>query len=165
MDCRKRRVKCLPAGKPFHAAKRPLRSSAEMQRRPRRTKAEMQPVHDAIAKLSRQGLGPAAIADRLGEPRIVVTQIRARMGLSERRGTTKPGDPQRAKRLLRALKGYWEQSDLEWPEIARRCDTTQSTVWCWYEGKRQPTDASLDKIERFLGAYHVRRPKSRQAQR
>ena len=124
----------------------------------------MQPVHDAVAELSRQGLGPAAIADRLGEPRIVVTQIRARMGLSARRGTTKPGNPERAQRLLQALKGFWEQSDLEWPEIARRCGTTQSTVWCWYDGKRKPCEASLDKVERFLSDYHLGGNDSRLAQ-
>ena len=124
----------------------------------------MRPVHDTIAELSRQGLGPAAIADRLGEPRIVVTQIRARMGLSARRGTTKPGDPARAQRLLQALKGFWEQSDLGWPEIARRCGTTQSTVWCWYEGKRKPSEASLDQVEQFLSDYHLAGNDARPAQ-
>jgi hypothetical protein len=135
-----------------------------MQRRPRRTKAEMQPVHAVIAELSRQGLGPAAIADRLGEPRIVVTQIRARLGLSARRGTTKPGDPERAERLLQALQGLWERSDLEWPEIARWCGTTQSTVWCWYEGKRKPCEASLDQVERFLSDYRLAGNDARPAQ-
>lgn len=109
-----------------------------------------QPVHDAIAGMSRQGLGPAEIARRLGEPRIVVTQIRARMDLSARRGTTKPGDPERAERLSRAPREFWQQSNMEWPEIARRCGTTQSTVGCWYDGKRKPCEASLDRIERFL---------------
>jgi hypothetical protein len=119
----------------------------------------MQPVHDAIGELSRQGLGPAAIADRLGEHRGVVTHIRARMGLSARRGTTtKPGDPQRAERLLGALKALRQRSSLEWPEIARRLGSNQPTLWGWFNGTRRPTNASLDKIERFLGNCHGQSP-------
>ena len=85
----------------------------------------MQPVHDAIAQLSRQDLGPAEIAWRLGERRGLITHIRARMGVSARRGTTtKPGDPERAERLLAALKDYRQRSKLEWPQIAKRLGST-----------------------------------------
>lgn len=110
----------------------------------------MRSVHDAIADLSRQGLGPAEIANRLGEHRSVITYIRARMGLSERRETTKPGDPERADRLLRALKEFWQGSDLKWPEIAKRLGSNQPTLWGWFNGTRRPTNVSLDRIERFL---------------
>jgi hypothetical protein len=49
--------------------------------------------------------GDRQIARRLGEHRGLITRIRARMGVSQRRRTTtKPGVPEWAKRLLAALK-------------------------------------------------------------
>jgi transcriptional regulator with XRE-family HTH domain len=136
-----------------------------MSRRPRRTKAEMEALTAQVSALARQGFGMTETARLLGEHRPIIHVIRRRLGLTEpRRYRPKAGDPERAERLLRALKGFWEQSDLEWPEIARRCGTTQSTVWCWYEGKRKPCEASLDKVERFLSDYRLEGNDARQAQ-
>jgi hypothetical protein len=99
--------------------------------------------HADIPKPSRQGLGPAEIADRLGEPRIVITQIRARMGLRERRSTTKPGDPERAERLLGALKEYWQRGELEWPEIAPRFGSSHGIRSRWSRSEKDSLPLAL----------------------
>jgi hypothetical protein len=151
--------------KPFQGRERLLRSGAVMHRRPRRTKAEMEALTAQVCALARQGFGMTETARLLGEHRPIVHVIRRRLGLTERRRyRPKAGDPERAERLLGALKALWERSDLEWPEIARRCGTTQSSVWCWYAGKRKPCEASLDQVERFLSDYRLAGNDARPAQ-
>lgn len=71
---------------------------------------------------------------------------------AKRKYVPKPGNPERAAQLLWALKEFWQRSDLEWPEIAKRLGSgsNQPTLWGWFNGTRSPCEMSLNRIERFL---------------
>src|SRR5690349_18353144 len=71
-------------------------------RRPQRTKAEIEVLAAKVAELAWQGFGMTETALLLGEHRPILNLIRRRPGRTEKRQhRSRPGDPERADRLLR----------------------------------------------------------------